>query len=210
MPRKSSKVKTENRISKNTQTYLEKISSEVSSNQSRLSMILGGLIVLVSLILLFNYFNKSSKESLGPSQKTEITQQSEDTKVENLPGNYTVKEGDTLFIIAQKYYSDGYKYSEIVKANNILNPDLVEVGQVLNIPKIDSTPSIQAIVTPTEQTPWGEKITGDKYTVTEGDWLSTISARAYGDVYSFDKIVKANNIQNPDLIEPGTVLTIPR
>ena len=37
-----------------------------------------------------------------------------------------------------------------------------------------------------------------------------VAGRAYGDVMAFDKIVKANNIQNPDLIEPGTVLSIPR
>jgi nucleoid-associated protein YgaU len=60
------------------------------------------------------------------------------------------------------------------------------------------------------QTIWGERINGNTYTVQSGDWLSTIAGRAYGDALSYEKLAKANNIQNPDLIEPGTVLQIPR
>ncbi len=44
------------------------------------------------------------------------------------------------------------------------------------------------------------------YTVKRGDTLSSI-ARTYGTTVS--AIVRANNIQNPQLIYPGTVLTIP-
>jgi nucleoid-associated protein YgaU len=40
--------------------------------------------------------------------------------------------------------------------------------------------------------------------------LSKIAGRAYGDVYQFDKIAKANNITDPNNIEVGTVLKIPR
>lgn len=60
------------------------------------------------------------------------------------------------------------------------------------------------------QTIWGERISGNTYTVQAGDWLSTIAGRAYGDVMSYQKIAQANKITNPDLIEPGTVLQIPR
>ncbi len=60
------------------------------------------------------------------------------------------------------------------------------------------------------QQSWGPPITSDKYTVVAGDWLSKIAGRAYGDIMAYDRIAKANNIQNPDLIEVGMVLTIPR
>ena len=181
--------------------YLGKLEKEIQGNQSRVSMVLGALIVLVVGILIFNYFNKN-KADLGPAQNTTIEQQ--DTTPGNLPGKYTVKEADTLFTIAQNYYSDGYKYPEIAKANNIANVDSIEVGQVLQIPKLE-TATLESL-----STEWGSKITGSTYTVVEGDWLSTISGRAYGDIYSYEKIAKANNISNPDLIEPGTLLTIPR
>ncbi len=205
------------------ESYVEKLEGQVESNQSRLSMILGALIVLVVGILVFNYFNKNSAD-LGPAQQTQME---EDVSPENLPGKYTVKEDDTLFTVAEKYYKDGYKFTEIAKANNISNPDQIEVGQVLEIPKIEEVPVLSeapAIEEPSNAAPgskgapdvtmmqqsWGPEITSNTYTVVEGDWLSKIAGRAYGNIYAYDRIAKANNIANPDLIEPGQVLTIPR
>ncbi len=186
------------------QTYWDKLSKDTQSNQSKLSMVLGALIILVVGILVFNYFSKG-REDLGPAQQTQ--QAEEDVSPQNLPGKYTVKEGDTLFLIAEEYYQDGYKYTDIANANNLENPDSLEKGQVLQIPKLEN-----AITTPMQpsDTQWGPKITDTSYTVVEGDWLSKIAGRAYGDIFAYDKIAQANNIQNPDLIEPGMVLTIPR
>jgi len=45
--------------------------------------------------------------------------------------NYTVQTGDTLFLIAQRY---GTTIERIVQANNIENPNMIMVGQVLVIP----------------------------------------------------------------------------
>lgn len=190
------------RTSKTNNSYLEKLEKEVESNQSKVSLVLGALIILVIGILVFNYFNKN-KASLGPAQQIESTQ----------PDKYTVKENDTLFNIADKYYQDGYKYTEIAKTNNLTNPDQIEAGQVLEIPKLEAA---QPTVSPSlgtggsNETTWGPKIDGNTYTVEEGDWLSTIAGRAYGDIFAYERIAKANNIPNPDLIEPGTTLTIPR
>jgi nucleoid-associated protein YgaU len=39
-----------------------------------------------------------------------------------------------LWAIAKKYYGDGNKYTEIAKANNISNPNVISVGQKLLIP----------------------------------------------------------------------------
>lgn len=49
---------------------------------------------------------------------------------------YTVKNGDTLWGIAKKYYGDGAKYLTIYNANKgkIKNPNLIYVGQTLTIP----------------------------------------------------------------------------
>ena len=52
---------------------------------------------------------------------------------------YTVQKGDTLWAIAEKHYGKGQgaKYTEIVKANSppVKNPDLIQPGWVLRIPK---------------------------------------------------------------------------
>lgn len=195
---------------KSSSNYLGKIENEIKSNQSKLSMVLGALIILVIGVLIFNYFGKN-KPSLGPAQQTEQKEQ-QDVSIDQLPGKYTVKEGDTLFLIADKYYQDGYKYAEIAKANNLSDVNVIETGQVLEIPKLaeaqNTTPELATGGGNT--TVWGPKIEGNTYTVVEGDWLSTISARAYEDISSYKKLADANNISNPDYIVPGTVLTIPR
>ena len=204
---------------KTSNNYLSKLENQIQPNQSKVSMVLGALIILTIGVLIFNYFNKS-KSSVGPAQNTE---QQQDVSAENLPGKYTVKEGDTLFQIAENYYKDGYQYTEIAKSNNLTNVDQIEVGQALEIPKLELQAQASAspeatTVAQTETlgtgggnaTIWGERIEGNTYTVVEGDWLSKIAGRAYGDIFAYDKIAKANNIANPDLIEPGIVLTIPR
>lgn len=224
------------------QSYLERIENEVNSNQSRISLVLGALILIVAAFLLFNYFSKAKPE-IGPAQQTPA-QMTEDVLPEQLPGKYTVKNGDTLFTIAEKYYQDGFKYTEIQKVNNLTDPNTVEVGQVLEIPKLETamaeasptatptttptptitptpspavspspTPMATPVVTPqvAPTIDYGPAITGNTYTVVEGDWLSTIAARAYkGDIMAYPKIAQANKIPNPDYILPGMVLTIPR
>ena len=59
--------------------------------------------------------------------------------VQEEQGSYTVKSGDTLWIIAETVYGDGSKYSKIFDANNDLleHPDQIFPGQKLLIPDLD-------------------------------------------------------------------------
>ena len=219
------------RPKKESSDYFDKLEGDIKSNQSTLSLVLGALIVLVVGVLIFNYFNRNKTPEVTPEAQT--TEEEADVSPEDLPGRYTVKEGDTLFTIADKYYKDGFKYSEIATANKLANVDAIEVGQMLEIPKLEEAdlasgeatetamvePEVTPEVTPKEGTPaiggadttiWGPAIKGDTYTVVEGDWLSKIAGRAYGDIMSYQKIAEANNISNPDVIEPGQTLKIPR
>lgn len=52
---------------------------------------------------------------------------------------------------------------------------------------------------------------GKTYTVVQGDSLSKIAKREYGDASKWRQIYHANKdvIDNPDLIEPGQNLIIP-
>jgi len=200
---------------------VEKVTQDTDSPQSKISMVLGALIVIIIGILVFNYFNRNNA-TLGPAQQTNKQETVQDVATDKLPGKYTVKEGDTLFTIAENYYKDGKKFTEIAKANKLEDPNLLETGSSLEIPKLETQQaqaSPKPSASPEEEvlgtgggntTIWGPNIEGDKYTVVEGDWLSTISARAYGDIFAYEKIAKANNLSNPDHIEPGQVLTIPR
>jgi nucleoid-associated protein YgaU len=233
----------------------KKVSGDLQQNNTVLNLILGALVVIVAGALIFNYFKSSSTSQTDiSSDSTQQTQQeqSADVSKDQLPGQYVVKDGDTLFTIAQSYYNDGFKYPELVKANSMADENQIAVGQKINIPKLDQaatspqntpeasveqtlnaqtsptpadSPSITAINPQSSsgadnselgtggavnQTIWGEKIASDTYTVQQGDWLSTIAGRSYGDAMMFSKIAQANNIQNPDVIEPGTILKIPR
>jgi nucleoid-associated protein YgaU len=234
----------------------KKVSTDLQQNNSVLNLILGALVVIVAVALIFNYFRKTptNETNISADNTQQVQQPQGDVNKDQLPGQYTVKEGDTLFSIAQSYFNDGYKYPELVKANNMTDENQLEVGQTITIPKLDQTatnpqsspetsvaptlnaqnlsptpassptmtaenpspapsaPDNQSLGTggATNQTIWGESITTDTYTVQSGDWLSTIAGRAYGDIYQYQKIAQANNLQNPDLIEPGTVIKIPR
>lgn len=48
---------------------------------------------------------------------------------------YTIKENDNLWKIAFEAYGDGYAWTRIAKANNLIDPGVIHVGNVLVIPR---------------------------------------------------------------------------
>ncbi|HKD58945.1 MAG TPA: LysM peptidoglycan-binding domain-containing protein [Terracidiphilus sp.] len=48
--------------------------------------------------------------------------------------DYTVKSGDNLSRISERFYGTPNRYSSIAQANGINNPDLIRVGQQLHLP----------------------------------------------------------------------------
>ena len=47
---------------------------------------------------------------------------------------YIVKSGDNLSNISKSFYGTAGEYTKIAQANNISNPDKIQVGQKLKIP----------------------------------------------------------------------------
>ena len=47
---------------------------------------------------------------------------------------YVVKSGDNLSNISKNFYGNANQYQKIAQANNIANPDKIQVGQQLKIP----------------------------------------------------------------------------
>ncbi|MCP4358798.1 MAG: LysM peptidoglycan-binding domain-containing protein [Chloroflexi bacterium] len=118
---------------------------------------------------------------------------------------YTVRWGDTLYSIARRHNTT---VNDIVAINNIPNPNLIYVGQVIEIPDGSNPPPTSPPTTavpplPTATAPPGGSIT---YVVQPGDTLYAI-ARRYGT--TVNAIAAANNIANPNLIYVGQVLIIP-
>lgn len=104
------------------------------------------------------------------------------------PIYYTVVRGDALYKIAAKF---NCTIADLVKWNNIPNPNLIYVGQKLIVGWTD---------TPVPPEP--EK---EYYTVKRGDNLTKI-AQMFGTTVS--QLVAWNNIKNPNLIYPGQVLRV--
>jgi len=71
---------------------------------------------------------KSRLLTVSENQQTQI--QNPITSV-----SYTVVKGDFLWNIAVRAYGDGYRWVDIAKANNLANPDIIHVGNVLKLPR---------------------------------------------------------------------------
>ena len=67
------------------------------------------------------------------SKDTGNKQRNEDIKKEKTK-SYSVVKGDTLSAICRKFYGDANLYNKLAKYNNIKNPHLIFVGQVITIP----------------------------------------------------------------------------
>jgi nucleoid-associated protein YgaU len=186
----------------------------VRNSEQLISMIMGILVVLAIGGLAYRYFQSKGLPSL-PGQKQEQEQQEQEQQEgeeqeAGLPTTHTVKEGENLWKIAEQYYLSGYNWVDIAQANNLANPNQLAIGQQLTIPNVES--KTITVTTLPETGAERFEITGDSYTVEEGDSLSKIALRAYGDMFTWPKIWGANRdqISDPNIIQPGMKLEIPR
>ncbi|MDO8621307.1 MAG: LysM peptidoglycan-binding domain-containing protein [Candidatus Levybacteria bacterium] len=54
----------------------------------------------------------------------------------SITGNtYAVVKGDNLWEIAVRAYGDGFRWVDIAKANNLVNPNLIHSGNIFKIPR---------------------------------------------------------------------------
>jgi nucleoid-associated protein YgaU len=199
----------------------------IKLNESTISMILGAIVIVVVGVMIINFFGNTDQGEVVPPAESEAA--------DNLPNAHIVQDGEDLWSIAEKYYGNGYYWTKIAQANDITNPNQIEVGQKLTLPDVEEqgeiaeattapeetntpipssspTPTVEPTATPTP-TPselGEEPIRGATYTVERGDNLWNIAVRAYGDGFKWVEIADANNLANPDLIHRGNEFIIPR
>lgn len=181
---------------------LKELLKKIKLNESNISMVLGVLVIVVTGILVVNYFKNLKTGNLFKTG-------GEAASTVNVTGKHTVAKGESLWKIAQNYYGDGYKWVEIAKANNLKDAGKIEVGQELTLPDVKNGPVVKAEVK-SDTTSVSGSITGATYKVVKGDSLWKISIRAYGDGFQWVKIARENKLSNPNLIHPGNLLALPR
>jgi nucleoid-associated protein YgaU len=179
--------------------------SQIKWGESYASLFLGVAVVVVVFALIFSFFQSRNILNKGQTQSTSTVSKEEVVDLTG-PRTYTVKAGDDLWSIAEKYYGSGYNWVDLVNANKLENPSVLYVGTKLIVPNV--TPKVVTVQNNPVENP--NPITGNSYTVVKGDYLWSIAVRAYGDGYKWTEIAIANNLTNPSLIFSGNVLRLPR
>lgn len=175
---------------------LKKILKTIKLNEENISMVLGAVVIVIVGILIVNYF-KDRNTGVITDDSTNVTVSQNE---------HTVTKGETLWSIAESSYGSGYNWVDIKDANN-LTSETIEVGQKLIIPE---NVEVETPTTTVKEVASPASVTGDTYTIVKGDCLWNIAVRAYGDGFAWTKIAQANNLENPNLIYPGNILTLPR
>ncbi len=122
-------------------------------NDAKLGLVFGtGLVIIIAVV----FFRKDAAiaQQAEPASATTVkngilptisSRGDADAKTvagtRTVPGRslkHTVKEGDSLFSLAQTYYKDSGRFVDIYQANQTMlrSPDRLEVGTVLNIPEV--------------------------------------------------------------------------
>lgn len=124
----------------NNETVSDQTSNTVNLDTNKYVVIKGDTLWSISEKLTGNGFNwkqLADENSISSPYVIEVGQElvvSNDQINTNTKINeYTVKKGDNLWNIAINIFGDGYKWINISKDNNITNPNVILVGQVLKI-----------------------------------------------------------------------------
>lgn len=191
------------------QERLKNFFKSLRLNESTISTFLGGLVVVVVGVLIYNYFSGVNKLAQKPAVEPEniaLVEENGQLVPDELPVKHTVTAGEDLWHISERYFESGYNWVDIARENNLADADVISAGQELVIPRVGvKEPAKPATVSP-------QSIEANEYLVQKGDYLWKIAVRAYGDGFAWTKIWDANRelITNPGIIEPGMLLKLPR
>lgn len=101
--------------------------------ESYTSLVLG-IIVFIAVATLLLTFNRSQNQVSKTDKDISATKTENQNDVAAPGSTYVVREGDDLWQIAETAYGDGYRWIDIVKANNIQDPNNLAAGTTLRLP----------------------------------------------------------------------------
>ncbi len=112
-------------------------------------------------------------------------------------GTHTVAKGETLGDISAAHYGTTKHWRKIVEANPGLDPARLKIGQVIQIPAVDTAPTTTAV-------------SGgpDTYTVKKGESYYTIAKKELGSASRWRELERLNNTPAEEL-RAGAVIKLP-
>ncbi len=129
-----------------------------------------------------------------------------DTTVATTGGErtYTVKAGDTLYLIAKKELGSASRWKELEKLNGISSNDL-RIGKVIKLPAAAGTSAPTDASGASTSTANGGKV----HIVAKGETLADISAKYLKSSKNWKKLVEANPGISPENLKIGQKIIIP-
>lgn len=186
---------------------------KIKLNEETISMFLGLVIVVVVVGMIFNFFQKRRGEITVPGVNSDLVLEGNKTTGDNaaVEGEYVVKKGDSLWNIAVANYGDGFRWTEIVKDNELKTTTL-EVGQKIKLRAKTEPVKKDTVAEEKVQDGKGVSVDESTYTVVRGDSLWKIAVNKYGDGYKWVMIWQNNKskLSSPDKLEIGMALVLPK
>lgn len=103
-----------------------------------------GVPVPVNTVLVEKTLSGGPAQQAGLQPKDEIIKlivlgKKQETATPADKKTYTIQKGDTLWTIAETFYSSGYFAYDIARTNHIINPNLIHQGNNLILPELQNT-----------------------------------------------------------------------
>jgi LysM repeat protein len=149
------------------------------------------------------------KSLIFPGQKLKLRGAVSSTPVGQRPTTYTIKRGDTISGIAQRY---GLSTSSLLSINGLTSRSIIYPGQTIKLSgsSISITPvsQVDPIGDPPSTPPTSAPapVVNNHYTIKSGDTVTKIASK-FG--VSVDAILKANGLSRTSIIYAGRTLVIP-
>lgn len=161
----------------------------------------------------------SAPEAPNTTEPSEAHLVATHSAAQAVAGTYTIKAGDSFTTIAKAKLGDAGKWTLIAKANPLVDPLRLKVGQTIRLPEPGSTVEKTVAIGHAEHSVTKLAHVGtpthagapETVTVRPGESLNSIARRIYGSGTMWPAIYRLNRdkLHDPDELRPGMVLKLP-
>lgn len=118
---------------------------------------------------------------------------------------HVVQPGESLSMIAKKYYGDYKKFDAIAKFNQIEDATKVKPGQRIMVPELSGTMIRQTAPKSADST-----ASFVKHKLRKGESISKLAQQYYGDYKQFHVIAQFNGMDDATRVKVGQIIKVPK